>query len=65
MQKNEINKIMEIINSPLYGVEFYDRKTLLRLCSEVLTIKHNNLVKINEDDSTMEKIRKKQKEKRR
>lgn len=58
MQKNEVNKIMEIINSPLYGVEFYDRKTLLRLCSEVLTIKHNNLVSINEDDSTMEKIRK-------
>ncbi len=54
----DIVKIMEIINSSMYGIEYYDRRKILDLCGELLKIKYRNLMNILDDDGIIQKCEK-------
>ena len=45
VDNKDIIKIMQIIKSSMYGIEYYDRKKILNLCNELLKIKYRKSYK--------------------
>lgn len=58
VDNKDIIKIMQIIKSSMYGIEYYDRKKILNLCNELLKIKYRNLIDIQDHDGIVEKCEK-------